>query len=248
MKVAIIGCGIVGSNTGKIFKDVTYHDPFKGMVIEDFSEFHYAIIAVPTPGTDKGLDHTEMAKSVALLKEKKFNGVMIIRSTCQPDFLASVDYHSLVYWPEFLRERTAEYDCLNPHLVVLGGTNYLAGKLREDLESLNHGGTAKWAVTDIPTAAMIKIGLNSALSAKLAFFNSLYEASEKVGANWQMLRLSIGADPRIGVGQTEVPGPDGKMGFGGKCLPKDLTALSNLAKDNVFLKSILSYNKTVRKD
>lgn len=248
MKVAIIGHGIVGGNTAKIFEDPDIHDYGEGFVINDFVDYHYAVVCVPTPTTGKGLDHSAIDFVLADLESKNFKGVLVVRSTCEPDYISKLTtrYHSVLYWPEFLRERTATYDCTRPGLVVLGGTSYLTETFRADLESLNHGGIAKWAVTDVITAAVIKLGLNTALAAKVATFNAIHEISEASGANWEMVRLSIGADPRIGTGQTMVPGPDGQFGFGGKCLPKDVTAVSNLAKDNVFLKTILAYNKSIR--
>jgi nucleotide sugar dehydrogenase len=248
MNVTIVGHGMVGSNTAKIFEEPLIHDPDKGMIIDDFTEVHYAVVCVPTPSTGKGLDHSAVDRVLDYVLEKNFKGVFVVRSTCEPEYVSNLTtrYHSVIYWPEFLRERTASYDCLKPNLVVLGGTNYLTGKFREDLESINHGGIAKWALTDVITASVIKLGLNTALAAKVSVFNSIHEVSEKVGANWEMVRLSIGADPRIGTGQTNVPGPDGQFGFGGNCLPKDSTAFSNLVKDNIFLKSILSYNKAIR--
>lgn len=248
MKVAIIGHGIVGSNTAKIFEEPDIHDPDKGYVIDDFVEHHYAIVSVPTPSTTKGLNHSAVDRVLDELLEKNFNGILVVRSTCEPEYISNLTtrYHSVIYWPEFLKERTAFYDAVKPSLVVLGGTNYLTSRFREDLESVFHGGIAKWAMTDVITAAVIKLGLNTALAAKVAAFNAIHEVSELHGANWEMVRLSIGADPRIGAGQTNVPGPDGKFGFGGMCLPKDVSAFSNLAKDNLFLKTLLSYNKSIR--
>ena len=38
------------------------------------------------------------------------------------------------------------------------------------------------------------------------------------------------ADGRIGDSHLHVPGPDGKLGYGGTCFPKDVNALITLAK------------------
>ena len=45
----------------------------------------------------------------------------------------------------------------------------------------------------------------------------------------------------------EVPGPDGKRGFGGKCLPKDIYGFSEVHKSEI-LEDIIKYNKTLRDD
>ena len=247
MSTVIFGKGVVGLATGKVLKGSDFHDPAMGSNVVDFKKYHYAVICVPTPGNSAGLDHKEVTASLNVLKEKGFSGVVVIRSTCTPDYLANIDYHSVVYWPEFLRERSAEVDALNPHVVVLGGTNYMTEKFTELLEKAGHS-CPRWYRTDLTTAAVIKLGLNAALAAKVALFNSLYEIAEEQGADFKTVRTAIGADWRIGFGQTDVPGPDGSLGFGGKCLPKDVNALNTLAKDNVYLGSILKYNKTLRKD
>ena len=119
MDIAIVGKGVVGQATGKVLKGSVFHDPAKGSVIPDFGKYHYVVVCVPTPGESWGLDHTAVSDAIREIKTKNFKGTLIIRSTCTPEFLASVDYPGVVYWPEFLRERTAELDALNPHVVVL---------------------------------------------------------------------------------------------------------------------------------
>ena len=38
-------------------------------------------------------------------------------------------------------------------------------------------------------------------------------------------------DERIGAGHTQVPGPDGKKGYGGTCFPKDMNSLLHQIKN-----------------
>lgn len=247
--IVVFGKGIVGQATGLVFnKEVSYIDPAFGLSIDDLKPYKHAVITVPTPAAEQGLDHSGVVSCIDELKQKGFGGIVIIRSTCQTEFLANISdhYHSVVYWPEFLREENYKYEAIHPSIVVLGGSNHMCQSVESLLKEYQHGTRSKWHLTDIVTASIIKLGLNTALAAKLTMFNSLYSIAEKNQANWNVIHDAICEDWRIGFGQSEVPGTDGKVGFGGKCLPKDVAAMANMDVDNVYLQSIMSYNKTLR--
>ena len=61
--------------------------------------------------------------------------------------------------------------------------------------------------------------------------NEFRELTIKVGADWNNVIDSLTLDPRICPDHTQVPGPDGKFGWGGHCLPKDTSALLSIAAD-----------------
>ena len=58
---------------------------------------------------------------------------------------------------------------------------------------------------------------------------------------------AITIDPRIGRSHTQVPGPDGKFGYGGHCLPKDMAALRFIAEQSPLLDVISDENDLRRK-
>ena len=55
--------------------------------------------------------------------------------------------------------------------------------------------------------------------------------SDKVDANWDDVIEGFLRDGRIGSSHSQVPGPDGKFGFGGSCFPKDIQAMISFSKE-----------------
>ncbi len=49
-----------------------------------------------------------------------------------------------------------------------------------------------------------------------------------MGTNWGDVIYGFAADGRVGDSHLHVPGPDGKLGYGGTCFPKDVNALITL--------------------
>jgi UDP-glucose 6-dehydrogenase len=77
-------------------------------------------------------------------------------------------------------------------------------------------------------ASMYKMARNSALAMRVALANEFKEICDKLDIDYDILTGMLSRDKVIGGTHWQVPGPDGKLGFGGKCLPKDLTHMSTL--------------------
>lgn len=249
MSTLIFGNGFVGRATASIIPgDIVWHDPAQGHVARDLQGINRAVICVPTPGHAMGLDHTAVYDCLISLASRGWTGPVAVRSTCMPlafDSMLTINAN-LVYWPEFLRESHATTDAATPPQVILGGEDHVVHEWRVLLRGNGHAPDAIWTLTDIKTAALIKLGINAALAAKVMMFNSLHAAAVRVGADWESVRIGVGYDPRIGTGQTAVPGPDGRMGFGGKCLPKDTGAVAAMLTDDRFLRGLIEQNERLR--
>jgi UDPglucose 6-dehydrogenase len=72
---------------------------------------------------------------------------------------------------------------------------------------------------------------NCFFATKVSFLNEMYQIAEKCGVDWDMAVEGFVRDGRIGHSHLNVPGPDGKFGFGGSCFPKDIQAIMNFADD-----------------
>ena len=108
----------------------------------------------------------------------------------------------------------------------------------------------KYFITGLTEAEITKYMSNLMLASKVLLANEFYELSKKVGANYLDVQKAVESDPRIGT-HLGVPGPDGDMGFGGACFPKDMVGILGLAKklklDVSALEAIWKKNLKVRK-
>ena len=59
---------------------------------------------------------------------------------------------------------------------------------------------------------------------KVTYFNAIYDYCQKLGANFNKVHTGCLLSGYINEQHSQVPGPDGKFGYGGKCFPKDVNA------------------------
>ena len=114
--------------------------------------------------------------------------------------------------------------------------------------------TKEHIFTDLKTASFIKYAINTFLASKVIFFNELHSVYEKleVKDSWESIVNIISKDSRIGQSHMNVPGHDGRKGFGGACFPKDSLALIKFAKsldiDLNLLISTVKVNNKIRSE
>ena len=135
---------------------------------------------------------------------------------------------NLVFNPEFLTERSAHFDFINQSRFILGGSEDNA-KAVSDLYKDRFGNSVSVIITDYESAELTKYVCNTFFATKVSFLNEMRILSDKVNANWDDVMEGFLRDGRIGNSHSQVPGPDGKFGFGGSCFPKDIQALIHFA-------------------
>ena len=79
--------------------------------------------------------------------------------------------------------------------------------------------------TGSTTAEMVKYFANCFLATKVSFANEMKQFCDKKNIDYDKVVEYALYDNRIGQSHLGVPGPDGKLGFGGSCFPKDINAL-----------------------
>ena len=124
--------------------------------------------------------------------------------------------------PEFLREGSAIKDFMHPDRIVLGVESIRA---RDILVELYKPLGSTMVVTDIKSAELIKHASNSFLATKISFINAVSDICDRVGADVECVAKGMGLDKRIGREFL-----DAGLGYGGSCLPKDISAFINLAE------------------
>tara|TARA_R110000824_G_scaffold326108_1_gene513076 strand:+ start:1650 stop:2528 length:879 start_codon:yes stop_codon:yes gene_type:complete len=249
MKIGIIGNGFVGSavrygfspNTG-CDAEIRVHDkdPSKSThtLNEVVNDSDYIFLSVPTPSNKDGSISLDIIYDVfkdideVYDYEQDYQPVILIRSTVTPGTTRKIQGEyprmNIVFNPEFLTERSAKFDFINQSRFIVGGSWGNTIKV-EHLYKWRFGESISVITTNYETAELIKYMNNCFFATKVSFLNEMYQIAEKCGADWDMAVEGFVRDGRIGHSHMNVPGPDGKFGFGGSCFPKDIQAMINFA-------------------
>lgn len=253
LKLAIVGYGFVGKAVDFGFnRNVTKKliDPKLGTDISELIEFSpdVTFIAVPTPmGTDGSID-ASIVESVVEYLGVHTSGLIVLKSTVTPDNVAlyAEKYKNFVYNPEFLTEKAANEDFINPPMQVYGGQHDQCELLHSYYKNHSSCKEAPVHIMSAVEASLVKYGINSYLATKVLWFNQYYDTVEKCGSNYSIVLDAILADPRIGKSHTAVPGFDGKRGFGGACFPKDTAAILNFDPSLSVIREAIKANNEYR--
>tara|TARA_B100000963_G_scaffold123773_1_gene107942 strand:- start:3694 stop:4608 length:915 start_codon:yes stop_codon:yes gene_type:complete len=260
MKVAIIGFGFVGKALRNGLKDnIDYIaiDPKLKTNISDLNEFKpdMVFICVPTPMNDDGTQNITIVNNV--IKEiNKFdsNSLIILKSTILPKYIEDISKISknLVINPEFLREKYADDDFINSEIIVIGGEDSNCKRISNFYKNYTKCICKEHIFTDAISASLIKYTINSFLALKVIFFNEIKSVFDNLNSHddWLGFTNAISKDKRIGDSHMDVPGPDGRYGFGGPCFPKDVSALikysGELGSELSLLKKANTINNNIR--
>ena len=211
------------------------------------------LLCVPTPAGGNG--EADLSMLYAALRDigplLKSGALVITRSTVPvgTNALLAIQLHTehpdvdvtVISNPEFLREGHAVEDFMKPERVIIGAADaHGAAKAAKLYESLDR----PIIVTDLETAEITKYAANAYLAASISFINEIANICERTGADVTKVTEALHLDRRIGEHAYIEPG----IGFGGSCLPKDISALVSTAKDHGYepklLQAIMDVNNS----
>ena len=190
------------------------------------------IVAVGTHDGNGGWQTDTVRGCLAQLVPTMAGGsTLVIRSTLPPDFIRQlptlISAHAaaaeralipVMLNPEFTREGRAVRDFQTPDRVVLGIVSDPDGRGEAMVRQLYDRIDAPMVVMGAIDAAITKLGANLFLATKISFANELAEICDAFGADVSTVVDGMSYDARIG-GSFLKAG----IGFGGSCLPNQVT-------------------------
>ena len=202
-----------------------------------------SFVIVPTPSDRRGAFELQYAKYAfeqlgkALAKKDRYH-LVVLTSTVLPGstrygLLPVLEATSgkrcgkdfgLCYGPEFIALGSVIRDFLNPDFYLVGEFDERSGDV---LEEVNRRICEKEPIVhrmSLENAEIAKIALNSYVTIKISFANTLADLCERIpGGDVDVVSDAIGSDTRIGRKYLT-----GGLGFGGPCFPRDNVALGFL--------------------
>jgi nucleotide sugar dehydrogenase len=235
-KVGVIGNGFVGEAISFAFSSVSdmyVYDTNPLKSLDDLDSVHscdFVFVCVPTPMYEDGSQDLSYVEGV--FEKATSKPVYILKSTVLPGTTEKLSEKysnfKIIFSPEFLTERTAKLDMLTQSRIILGGELSLTEKAKT---LLNERFKIKNIIqTDSKTAELTKYMNNTFFATKVSIMNEFKLLCDKIGANWEDALKGFVSDGRIGDSHLNVPGHDGKLGYGGTCFPKDVNALLSFSK------------------
>lgn len=236
-KVAIIGLGYVGSAYQKLFPEAVIYDPPKGFKDKKAANgCELAIICVPTPSKKDGsCDISIVEKTVKWLETP----LILIKSTISPGAtkrLKNKYRKRICHSPEYIGEGkyyVAPWRYPHPSDVI-HHTFMIIGGEPKDRQAIIQiflpvlGPDKIYYQVDETTSELIKYMENAWGATKVTLCNEFYEIAKKFKVDYSQLREGFLLDSRVERMHTAVF--ENKRGFGGKCFPKDLTALAKFSE------------------
>src|SRR3990167_1297251 len=236
MRIAIIGgTGYVGRAYAKLFFNSYLYSRSVGTK-EEVNKCDLAIVCLPTPMKEDGSCDTSIVEEVIGWLQTP---LILIKSTIPPGTtkrLKEATGKRICHSPEYVGEGGYYVPFwLFPHptepqhhsFMIIGGDP----KDREDILQIFYpvlGASKTYYQVDETTSEIIKYMENAAIATKVTLSNEFYNIAKAFGVNYSQVREGFVLDERQGKMFNTVY--KNRRGFDGKCLPKDINAISRASE------------------
>jgi len=204
-------------------------------------------IAVGTPSLPDGSTDLSFAFSASEQLARHINGYKVIvqKSTVpvgstrriaeviKENAPAGAEF-DVVSNPEFLREGSAIEDFMRPNRVVIGLESTRAEEIMKKVYRPLYLLETPVVITTPETAELIKYASNAYLATKISFINEMSVICDLLGARIDDVAKGMGLDRRIGPKFLHAG-----IGYGGSCLPKDVSSLLHVSLSKNYLPKII---------
>lgn len=216
MKIGVIGVGVVGGALVSWFEAKTNHqiakwDPEKNMT-DDLRNSDAIFICIPVRPNRSGQDQSGLEECVKYAKG--FSDRVFIRSTVLP---GTNDRLGTISCPEFLTARIANEEM--ERLPILAGDcdpQFISEIFPEKI----------YKIVRNTEAELAKFAHNCFGAMKVTYFNMIFKLCQDLDLDYENVREAVLMSGFINKPHTQVPGPDGKLGYGGACFPENMEAMS----------------------
>lgn len=278
LKIGVVGGGVVGHATGKAWEghvaEVLTYDvrPERAnALLSEVLRCDLIFVCLPTPQREGSLECNTDALVCFFerLTEQQRQTNLVIKSTVPIGFTRRtaelIGCPNLGHSPEFLTARTAVEDAANPTRNVIGYVQGADGKCKDVLPDGRVTGCpailstlykSRWPSVPLfhlssDESESVKLAQNAFSAVKVSFFNELHELCVKSKMDFETVRRALLAGGWINPNHTQVPGPDGRCGWGGVCLGKDtsnwVNCCENIGMDPCVATAALNRNKIDRR-
>ena len=233
MKIGFVGVGWVGGSISDNFEKRGYNviryslEPEYIKNKDKIKECDYVFLSLPTPTTKKGFNFSIVNDALKIVGEGK---VAIIKSTVLPGTTEKLQKENpeiiILHSPEFLTEKTAEYDAGHPDRNIIGYVEKIGETKAKEVMDLLPVAPYQ-AIIPAREAEMIKYTGNCWFYMKVVYMNLIYDLCTKLGIDFEIVKKGLSYDPRVGFTHLDVVHQGGR-GAGGHCFIKDFAALREL--------------------
>ena len=255
MRIAIIGCGFVGSTVADFLDTHGANDGIEVIRIDpkiegapELHELTYldaAILCLNAPTLEDNTVDDHLTRNYITVLNTQFGSQLpiMVKSTIPMFSELTIKTktkipNNVVFNPEFLRADHAKEDFENQELFIIGVP---ADEITHDVTAKDNPQAKFWTnifapslpntefiYTDRETAIMVKYTHNAWLATKVTFFHSLSQ-SMPGHSNYNEMTDILAKFPNIGPSHMKVPNAEGGLGYSGFCFPKDMDAFGKFS-------------------